>query len=207
MNSQNAQLEGGQELAWTETLYPRLGQLLRRIIGAVNLTAQNASVSSVGKITPPPPIDSINVQGALSNGVLTCPSEILHWTMTHNQTVQKGIRYFTEIDTSPNFTQPHVIDHGTSRTGFLSLPTKDQNSNTQTYYMRSYAQYQGSDPTKPTVFGGITGAIKIHMTGSSQTTLLASTGSGTASPTGQQSAQGLGKNLTRPAPSPKRSLL
>lgn len=205
--SQNSQLEGGQELAWTESQFPYLGQLVRRIINSINLTAKNASVSSVGKLSPPNPIDAVNVQGTLSNGVLTAPSEILHWTINHNQELSKGVRYFSEIDTDPNFTQPHVIEHGASRSGFLTLPSKDSNGAQQTYYLRSYPQYHGSDPAKPTTFGGITGAIKIQMTGSSKTTLLSSTGSGTAATTGQQGGQGLGKVLTRPAPGPRRNLL
>jgi len=206
MHSENSQLEGGQSLAYLEMKDPRLGQLLRRMISSINTTAHNASVSAVGKLTPPNPIDSVNVQGALSDGTLTCPSEILHWTINHNQEVSKGVRYFTEIDTDPNFSQPHVIDHGTSRSGFLSLPAKDGNNATQTYYLRSYPQYHGSDPQVPTVYGGNNGAIKIQMTGSSKTDLLSSTGSGTAATTGQQGGQGLGTNVTRPAPQPKRNV-
>jgi len=100
-----------------------------------------------------------------------------------------------------------VIDHGCSRTGFTSLPTYLNDGNTkQTYYMRSYAQYPGSDPAKPTVLGNLGGAIQIQMTGSSATTLLSSTGSGTASPSGQQGGHGLGIVIDRPAPGPKRNI-
>ena len=74
----NAQLEGGRELPYLNIREPFLGSILQRIIAAVNQTAKNAAVSSVGKITPPPPIDSIKVQGTQVGGVLTAPSEILH---------------------------------------------------------------------------------------------------------------------------------
>ena len=201
-------LFGGQELNKLNQKDSDLGTLFTRIINAVNNVAKNASIAAVGKLPSPPPVDGINVQGTLStNGAtLTAPSEMLHWTLTHNQAIQKGIQYITEIDTNPNFTQPHVYDHGASRSGFMFLPTKDSNNVTQTYYMRSYAQYHGSDPAKPTVFGGFNSATQIVMTGSSKTTLLPSTGSGTASPTGQQGAKGLGTVLNRPSPAPKRKV-
>src|SRR5271154_2159507 len=207
MQGQNAVLDGGQELSKISQKDYTNGALLSRIIEAINSVAQNLGAASIGKLAPPDPIDSIQVQGTFNSttNTITAPSEILHWTMTHNSSVFKGIHYFSEIDTSPNFTQPHVIDHGTGRTGLLHLPTFLNDGKTvQTYYLRSYPQYPGSDPAAPTVVGGLGNATKIVMTGSSGTTLLSSTGSGTASQTGQQGGKGLGTVLTRPAPSPKR---
>ena len=203
----NQQLDGGRELDYLTCKDPYAGSLLSHMIEGINNVAKAASVAVFGKTAPPPPIDSINVQGTQSGTKITCPSEILHWTLTHNQAISKGVRYFTEIDTDPNFLAPHVIDHGCSRTGFTSLPTYLNDGNTkQTYYMRSYAQYPGSDPAKPTVLGNLGGAIQIQMTGSSATTLLSSTGSGTASPSGQQGGHGLGIVIDRPAPGPKRNI-
>lgn len=204
----DSELQGGQELNYVSQKDAYAGTLFSRLIAAVNTLAKNASVAAVGKISPPPPVDSINLQGTQAGSTITCPSEILHWTLTHNQAIQKGIRYFTEIDTNASFPAPHVIDHGTSRTGpFMSLPTFDNSGAKQTYYMRSYAQYHGSDPNDPTVLGGLSGATKIQMTGTSKTTLLTSPGSGTANSNGQQGGHGLGKVLDRPAPGPKRSTL
>lgn len=205
---QQSDVQGGQELALIQQRDPYLGSLLSRMLDATNSVARNAGVGAVGKVSPPNPVDSVTVSGSTpSNGIMTVPnSEVLHWTIQHNQEVNRGVHYFSEIDTSPSFSQPHVISHGTSRTGFLSLPTKNAaGSATHTYYLRSYAQYSGSDATKPTVLGGLSGPIGIRMGGTSQTDLLPSTGSGTASPTGQQGGQGLGTNITRPAPRPKRS--
>jgi hypothetical protein len=174
----------------------------------MNTLAKNAGVAAVGKVSPPPPVDAINISGpAPSNGIISIPnSEVLHWTIQHNQEVNKGVHYFSEIDTSPAFTSAHVIHHGTSRSGFLSLPTNNSSNVKQTYYLRSYAQMPGSDPTKPTVLGGLSGAIGIQMGGTSQTSLLPSTGSGTAAPDGSQGGHGFGVVLTRPAPGPKRSV-
>jgi hypothetical protein len=200
----NEQLEGGRELSYINQRDAFAGSLFGRLIAAVNTLAKNAGVAAVGKVTPPPPVDAINVQGSLSGKTLTAPSEILHWTMTHNQAISKGIQYISEVDTDPNFTAPHVIDHGCSRSAFLHLPANNSNGVQQTYYLRSYAQYHGSDPSKPTVHGNLGGAIGIKMTGTSKTSLLTSAGSGTASPNGQQGGHGLGIVLDRPAPGPKR---
>lgn len=206
--SQQAQFDGGQDLTWTQQTFPYLGTLLRRMITSLNSVAENSAVAAVGKKAPPHPIDSVNISGAYtaSTNSLAVNGEILHLTLTHNQAVDKGIKYFTEVDTSPNFPQPHVFEHGSSRSLFVNLPTKDVNNNTQTYYARSYAQYPGSDPTKPTVYGGLSGATAITMSGSSQVSLLPSTGSGTASTSGQQGGSGLGKTTTRSSPAPKRNV-
>ena len=207
MLGKNAQLEGGQELTAITRRDFENGTLLDRIISAVNSLAKNLGATSVGKLPPPPPVDAIQVQGTQVKNTFTCPSEILHWTITHNQSIDKGVHYFSEISTSPNFSAPHVVHHGTSRSGFLSLPTFfNDGATVQTYYLRSYPQYPGSDPQKPTVFGGLASPLKIQMTGISATTLLSSTGSGTASSAGMQGGKGFGDVLTRPAPGPKRSL-
>lgn len=203
----NAILEGGVELNYLSQKNVYMGTLFARIITAVNTLAKNVGVSAIGKLPAPPPINGITISGpAPTNGKITVPSEILHWTLTHSAPIQKGIQYITEIDTNPNFPQPHIHDHGCSRSGFLNLPTQDANSNPLTYYLRSYAQYHGSDPCKPTVLGGLAAPIGIQMTGSSKTSLLASTGSGTAQATGQQGGKGLGTVLVRPASQPKRSV-
>ncbi len=205
----NTQLQGGRELPHLSQKDAYLGSILRRIIKAINTTAENVNVASVGKLTAPAPVNDIQVQGTLdtATNTLTTPSEHLHWVLTHNSELKKGARYFSEVDTDPNFTQPHVVDHGASRSGFLHLPSFQSDGTTaQTYYLRSYVQYRGSDPSPHTTFGGQNGATKIVLTGTSGTTLLPSTGSGTASPTGQQGGKGIGVVLNRPAPGPKRSI-
>ena len=182
MPTNNPILEGGQELTAIAQKDFNNGNLLTRIIDGINSLAQNLGASAVGKITPPDPVDSVQVKGTFNatTNTITAPSEVLHWVLTHNSQVNKGIRYFSEIDSSPNFTQPHIVDHGTSRTGFLHLNSLlDDGKTQQVYYLRSYPQYPGSDPNaKKTVVGGLNGATKIVMTGSSIGTLLPSTGSG-----------------------------
>lgn len=201
-------LSGGRELANLTQKDAYLGSILARIITAINHTAEMNASSAVGKTSPPNPIDSIDVSGNMDgeSNTLTVAGEQLHFTLTHNQELKKNVRYITEIDTDPNFLQPHVFDHGASRSGFINLPANNANNEPITYYKRSYAQYPGSDPCKPTVFGGTNGPTKIMMTGSSQVSLLSSKGSGTAATNGQQGGKGLGVVINRPAPGPKRNV-
>lgn len=216
MNGDNQHLTGGRELNYLTQKDNYLGSFLSRVVEAVNTLATNAGVTAVGKTSPPPKIDSITVQGVQNGNVVVAPSEILHHVIVHNQTVGKGIRYFSEIDTDPSFPNPHVIDHGTSRSSFIPLPTyatptAQANLQPTNYYLRSYAQMPGSDPCEPTVLGNIGGETAINMTPLAGTTgsvtqLLPSTGSGTASQTGQQGGKGLGTVLTRPQPQSKRAL-
>lgn len=206
-----AQLSGGRELSYVTQKDALFGSLIQRIITSINTLGANTAVSPTGKLPAPAPIDSITVQGQMDpdTNTLTVPSEHLHWTLTHNPAVQKGIQYLTEIDTDPSFPQPHVIDHGCSRSGFVSLPATMDGTQPQAYYMRSYPQYHGSDPAPRTTLGGQNGATKIILTpptGAGGHALLPSKGSGTASPTGQQGGKGLGTVLNRPSPGPLRNL-
>lgn len=202
----NQILQGGRELNYVSQRDNYTGTLFSRIIKSINSLATNSGVAAVGQLPPPPPIDTISVKGTQTGNVIQCPGEILHFTLTHNSPIQRGLQYISEIDTSPAFTQPHVLDHGCSRSHSLVLPTKDDNGAQQTYYLRSYCQYPGGKPCKPTVVGGLTNATQIVMTGNTNMSLLPSTGSGTAAPNGSQGGKGLGVVLNRPPQGPKRNL-
>lgn len=199
------QLIGGRELEIIRQENPLLGRMVEKIIDSINRTATNAGVSSAGELPPPAPIDSTQVSGTLANNVLSVPGEILHFVHTHNPPLLRGIQYITEVDTDPNFPNPHPIDTGSSRSGFLHLPTNDANGDQYSYYLRATPQLPGSAPQKPTVFGGLQGPTAIQMSGSTNMDLLTSQSGGTAKP--YQGGQGLGKVLNRGAVGgPKRSL-
>jgi hypothetical protein len=191
-------LAGDSNLDEIEAQWPRLGQWLRsNLIPAINNIGKQLAVSPVGAMGAPDPPQSIQVKAA---------GEYAHVQITDNAKLQKGVQYFTEVSTSPSFSQPIVIDHGASRTSHpFPLPTQDDDGNPVTYYFRSYKQYHGSDPSAHVVYGGQS-PTGITMSGSTQMTLLPSTGSGTAAGNGQQGGQGLGKVILRATPQPKRSV-
>jgi hypothetical protein len=201
---QGTQLDGTRELAILRQQNPLLGNLISRVIDGVNRLARNTAASPLGELPAPPPVDSTQVQGTLSGNVLTVPGEIVHFVHTHNVPLQRGIRYITEIDTTPNFTNAHPIDTGSSRSGFVTLPTKNGGV-TVKYYLRVTPQLPGSGPAKPTVFGGLGGPTAIELSGTTDMALLPSQSAGTAKP--GQGGQGLGAVVFRgPVGGPKRSL-
>lgn len=193
-----ADLDGGEFLAHLLNTDVRQGMLFQRIITAVNATAKAAGVAPVGRMSAPTPPDGIQVAAA---------GETVHVSLTHNAPVNSGIHYFTEISTNPAFNQPIVHDHGTSRTPPpFTLPTKDGNGNTQSYYFRSYSQYLGGAPSASVVHGGAASPTPVTMGGSTQLTLLPSSGSGTAPANGQSAGQGFGKQSSRASLGPKRQV-
>ncbi len=199
------QLDGTRELAIVRQNNPLLGNLLARVIDGINRLAGNVGASALGELPPPPQVDSTSVKGSLSGNVLTVPGEILHFVHTHNVPLNRNIQYTTEIDTTPNFTAPHPFVISTSRSGAISLPTKDDNGDVVSYYLRVVPQYFGSKPAAPTVFGGLGGPTAIKMTGTTAMSLLASQAAGTAKP--GQGGQGLGAVVSRgPVGGPKRVL-
>lgn len=194
-----ADLNGGEFLAHLLNTDVRQGMLFQKIITAVNQVGKAAGVAPIGQVAAPPPIDGHNV---------AVGGELLHVQLVHNPPINRGINYFTEISTNPQFTNIVVShDHGASRTSApFNLPTKDSNGNTQKYYLRSNCQLPGGAPSAPVVYGGVGNPTAITMGGSTQLTLLPSTGTGTAPANGQSAGQGLGKQFTRPPVGPKRSV-
>jgi len=187
---------------------PLLGSLLRRMVNGINRVAQSAAVGVFGSIPAPPPINNTQVAGAYDSATntLTVPGEIVHFVHTHNVPLQRGVQYITEISANdPNFSAPHPVDTGASRSGFVTLPTNDSTPLPVTYYLRGIVQYHGSLPSEPTVFGGSQGPTKIVLSGLTAMTLLPSQAAGTAKP--GQGGQGIGLVQSRGAVGgPKRTV-
>lgn len=201
-----SQIDGGRELINLRMSNPLWGNLIGRLIDGVNRLAGNLAASPIGELPAPPPVNSTSVAGTLSSNVLTAPGEILHFVHTHNVPLNRGIQYLTEISANdPSFSNPHPIDTGSSRSGFVTLPTNDSSSTLVNYYLRVTAQYHGSAPSKPIVFGGLQGPTAIQMGGTTSMTLLPSQAAGTARPS--QGGKGLGPVVYRgPVGGPKRVL-
>ena len=181
-------LAGGRMLTrWIQD-NPTQGALLQKIITAVNTLADNTASSAVGRLAPPPPVNALNVKVA---------GEYAHVTITHTGAIQQGVHYFVEAANNQNFIGASPIHFGTSRTRDpIHLAALDDNGNPQSWYLRAYAQYPGSDPSEPVAYGG-TVPTAITPSGTTQLSWLPSTGSGTASNTGQQVGWGFGKTIRR----------
>ncbi|MGO9642171.1 MAG: hypothetical protein ACLP1Y_12810 [Candidatus Acidiferrales bacterium] len=152
---------------------PHTYEAIRQLVTAVNSIGRATGVDPSGSIAPPDPIGGISVVAA---------DGIFDIAITDNSAVYRGIYYFAESDTSPDFTAPHVYFLGSSRNLRVSLGN-------QTLYWRGYSQYLGSQPSAPVVFGapptGVIGG------GAAGPPLQASSGSGTAA--GQSGGSGFGK--------------
>lgn len=191
-----ANLSGGSFLNEIYQNDSRLGTLLSRMIKAINQTAGTAGVSPVGQSTKLSPPDSVNVSAA---------GEMMHVSITDNAPADRQVHYFTEVSNNPQFSQPIVVHHGPSRTSApFTLPTMDSTGGTHNWYVRSFRQSPGGPPSAPITYGGSASPTAVTMSGATQFNLLPSTGSGTSASTGQQAAQGFGKQPTRPPAGPKR---
>lgn len=157
---------------------------LDRVINGINSVAAGAGVAVTGDADPPPPVNAITLK---ANG------EMVHVTLAHGAEVSRAIHYFLEADNSPSFPQPHVMELKSSRGHVFHLPALNDSGVQQPWYFRAYAQNPGSKPSAPTVLGGLANPTAVMLKGTTAMTLLPSTGSGTASSTGQQGGSGLGK--------------
>ena len=182
-------LTGGRALTkWVQEDAAK-GSLIQRILTGVNSLADNLAASAVGRLSPPPPVNRVNVK---------LSGEYAHVTIDHSGPIQQGVHYFVGVATNPGFANEHPIHFGTSRTRDpIHLAAKDDAGNPQTWYMRAYAQYPGSDPSEPVPYGGPE-PTPITPTGSTQLTWNPSTGSGTAANGGGQIGWGFGKVARRP---------
>lgn len=177
-------LTGGRALTKLMQENPALGTLIQKAFTGINTLAENTSSSAVGRSTAPPPINALNVKVA---------GEYAHVTIDHSGDVQQGVHYFVEAANNSNFIGAHPIHFGTSRTRDpIHLAANDDAGNPQKWYLRGYAQYPGSSPSKPVPYGG-TNPTAIETTGATNMTWHPSTGSGTASNSGQQVGWGFGK--------------
>jgi hypothetical protein len=151
------------QLAQIKGESPYTYEALTQIVNAVNSLGRATGVDPSGTIDPPAPIGRLSV---------TAADGIFDLAITDNSSVNRGIFYFAESDTTPAFSQPCVHFLGSSRNLRLAVGN-------QTLYWRAYSQYLGSDPSEPVTFGSPATAV----TGGGTATgpqLQPSAGSGTA---------------------------
>ncbi len=184
MSSSKGILSGGRALTQWIQQNSTQGSLIQKVVNGVNTLADNIGASAVGRAAPPPPINGLNV---------TVGGEYAHITINHSAPIQQGVNYFVEVANNPSFIGAHAIHYGTSRTRDpIHLAPLNSSGAAQSWYARGFAQYPGSSPSEPVVYGG-SQPTAIATTGTTRLTWNPSTGSGTASNTGGQPGYGFGK--------------
>ena len=163
------------QLAQIKSDSPYVYEALVQLVNGVNAVGRGTGVDPSGTISAPVPIGSLNV---------TAADGIFDLAITDNSSVNRGIFYFAESDTTPAFNQPYVHFMGSSRNLRISMGN-------QTLYWRAYSQYLGSDPSEPVTFGTPPAAVTGGGTAAGPA-LQSSSGSGTAS--GSEGGSGFGVN-------------
>lgn len=160
----------------------KLAEAVEDILKLVGNAATQTAANPSGLVGPPPTISSLAVVAA--NGMF-------HAVIQDNRPVLRGISYFIEWSTTPNFAQPHVIFLGPSRSHWMFFGS-------QTLYFRAYSQYPTGNPSEPVYFGTAASPTAVAGGGAlAGPTPLPSPGSGTAPTTGLNGGAGYGHEPTR----------
>jgi len=124
---------------WTPDLGAKLAELLTAHSTGITNMAMQTNSNPEGPPPSPPQINSLKVSA--SNGQFS--AEIDH----SGAQIYRGVNYFLVHADNPNFTNPHIVDMGTSRNW-----ASGNWGNAQRYFA-AYASYPGSGPT-PMVYHG-----------------------------------------------------
>ena len=151
----------------------RLYESLKAVQDQTSNIEQQTNSAAQQQPAPPPAIDALQVS--------TGPGGEFQVAITDNGQISRGIQYFAEHDSDPNFTNPHVIDMGQSRNASVFMGA-------QTLHWRAYSAYSGSMPSAPAYHGSPTQPIPV--TGGIAGPRSQSQGSGTGAP--RQGLQGRG---------------
>ncbi|MGH9343306.1 MAG: hypothetical protein ACRD19_06040 [Terriglobia bacterium] len=158
-------------------LYETLSDLLQ----AHQNLSQQVNGNASGNPAPPPSIANLKVTGQNGHHNLA---------ISDPNPIYRGVRYYAEFDTSPQFTNPRIVPMGDSRNANVFLGNG-------TYYWRAYSAYMSSNPSPPAYHGGAANPQPVNAGGSVGGPLLQdSQGSGTGTPR---------QGLSGPGPIPFRS--
>src|SRR4029077_6994377 len=161
------------QLAQINSDSPYVYEALTQLVNGVNAVGRAAGVDPSGSIAAPSPIGGLNV---------TAADGIFDLAITDNSTVNRGIFYFAESDTTPAFRKPYVHFLGSSRNLRVALGN-------QTLYLRASSKFPGSETSEPVAFGTPPTAVTGGGTAAGPS-LQPSSGSGTAS--GSEGGSGFG---------------
>lgn len=119
----------------------KLGELLISMAQGVNNIEQQTNSSATDAPQAPPAINALTVKASSGHFDIQINHEGAQF--------YRGVQYFLEHDSSPQFSAPHIVDLGTSRNASMFLGDT-------TRYFRAYAAYPGSKPG-PIIYHGTQG--------------------------------------------------
>lgn len=167
MNLPNLNFLKNVKVPGFEDFGTRLHETLTAIVNGTNNTEQQANLNPVGQPTAPPQINALTVKG--QNGLFSI-------SITDNNKIYRGVRYYVEHDTDPQFGNPHTIALGDSRSHHIFLGS-------DTRYWRAYSAYPSSGPGAPSYFGNPSSPTPVFGGGTiGGPAAVVSQGSGTGAP-------------------------
>lgn len=155
---------------------PHLAEALDDIMNRLYTTAQQANANPAGPPPTPPKVGALTV---------TAAGGVVHAQITDGSPVQRGVVYHFEASTTPNFSQPHLLQTGPSRDYRGALGA-------QPLYFRAFSQYPGGSPSEPVYHGTKAAPTLVQPGGVAGPAYPPSKGSGTASTDGTQGGAGFG---------------
>lgn len=133
--------------------FPDFGAKLFEALQSIGVQGTNieqqTNSNAQGAPQPPQNIDSVNVSAA--NGHFSVAIQ------DQGNNLYRGVQYFVEHDSDPNFTNPITVPMGTSRNANLFLGNVTRYFRAFSAYPsspRSQAAYHGSQSTPQAVLGG-----------------------------------------------------
>src|ERR1700676_1947651 len=121
------------QLAQIKSDSPYVYEALTQIVNGVNSVGRATGVDPSGTIAAPEPIGGLSV---------TAADGIFDLAITDNSSVNRGIFYFAESDTTPAFSRPYVHFLGSSRNLRVSMGN-------QTLYWRARSPDLRAAPAPP----------------------------------------------------------
>ena len=157
----------------------RLYDSLKSVQDQVSNLETQTNTNAQAQPTAPPAINGVHVS--------TGPGGEFQIAITDQNQISRGINYWAEHDSDPNFSNPHIIDMGQSRNHSVYLGA-------QALHWRAYSSYPAS-PSSPAQYHG-SAAQPLPVMGGVPGPRAQSQGAGTGAP-----AQG----LHGPGPVPQRA--
>lgn len=112
--------------AYIRSLDPRLFEAFMGVVGGIRNLETQGNFSGMSAPPTPPAVNGLKVT--------TGPGGEFQLAITDNGQVSRGINYWAEHDTSPDFSNPHIIDMGQSRNYNIHMGA-------QSLYWRAYSSY------------------------------------------------------------------